>query len=196
MKVPVIEHQIYICSACKHIARRLAFRRAEVPITHWPVTPISVDTLWKERIAARGTWRNGSRRCAADRSTSKREQQQRRLSAGRRQLRRSAASKRLLRNSSLYPSNRLARPVANVRARQVADLTVCEHSPASRDRTPSQSRSTIDRIWSLAGRNRARSLLPNRPSQAMNTEKTNGESTPPAITSFSPVRSGASSPRK
>src|SRR5262249_42294301 len=58
MKVPVIEHQIYICSACKHIARRLAFRRAEVPITHWPVTPISVDTLWKERIAARGTWRN------------------------------------------------------------------------------------------------------------------------------------------
>jgi len=133
---------------------------------------------------------------AADRSTSKREQQQRRLSAGRRQLRRSAASKRLLRNSSLYPSNRLARPVANVRARQVADLTVCEHSPASRDRTPSQSRSTIDRIWSLAGRNRARSLLPNRPSQAMNTEKTNGESTPPAITSFSPVRSGASSPRK
>src|SRR5262249_1305946 len=28
----------------------------------------------------------------------------------------------------------------------------------------------------------------------MNTEKTNGESTPPAITSFSPARSGASSP--
>src|SRR5262249_34958779 len=27
---------------------------------------------------------------------------------------------------------------------------------------------------------------PNRASQAMNTEKTNGESTPPAITSFSP----------
>jgi hypothetical protein len=33
-------------------------------------------------------------------------------------------------------------------------------------------------------------------SQPMNTEKTNGESTPPAITSFSPARSGASSPRK
>jgi hypothetical protein len=33
-------------------------------------------------------------------------------------------------------------------------------------------------------------------SQAMNTEKTNGESTPPAITSFSPARSGALSPRK
>ena len=56
MKVPVIEHQIYMCSACRHIARRLVFRRAEVPITH--SLPISVDTLWKERIAARGTWRN------------------------------------------------------------------------------------------------------------------------------------------
>jgi hypothetical protein len=33
-------------------------------------------------------------------------------------------------------------------------------------------------------------------SQPMNTEKTNGESTPPAITSFSPARRGASSPRK
>ena len=33
-------------------------------------------------------------------------------------------------------------------------------------------------------------------SQAMNTENTNGESTPPAITSFSPARSAASSPRK
>jgi hypothetical protein len=32
--------------------------------------------------------------------------------------------------------------------------------------------------------------------QVMNTEKANGESTPPAITSFSPARSGASSPRK
>src|SRR5215467_5884344 len=32
--------------------------------------------------------------------------------------------------------------------------------------------------------------------QPMNTEKTNGESTPPAITSFSPARSGASSLRK
>ena len=32
--------------------------------------------------------------------------------------------------------------------------------------------------------------------QPMNTEKTNGESTPPAMTSFSPARRGASSPRK
>ena len=33
-------------------------------------------------------------------------------------------------------------------------------------------------------------------SQAMSTEKTNRKSTPPAITSFSPARSGASSLRK
>jgi hypothetical protein len=58
MKVPVIEHQIYMCSACRHIARRLVFRRAEVSITHSPVTPISVDTFWKERVAAPRTWWN------------------------------------------------------------------------------------------------------------------------------------------
>jgi hypothetical protein len=34
MKVPVIEYQIYMCSACRHIARRPVFRRAKVPITH------------------------------------------------------------------------------------------------------------------------------------------------------------------
>jgi hypothetical protein len=56
MKTPVIEHQIYMCSACRHIARRLVFRRAEVPIPH--SLPISVDTLWKERVAAPRTWRN------------------------------------------------------------------------------------------------------------------------------------------
>src|SRR5271166_394962 len=33
-------------------------------------------------------------------------------------------------------------------------------------------------------------------SQPMNTEKTNGEPTPPAITSFSPVRNGALSAQK
>jgi hypothetical protein len=103
MKVPVIEHQIYMCSACRHIARRLVFRRAEVPITHSPVTPISVDTLWKERVAAPEPGGTRSRSCAADRSTSKREQLQRRLLAGRKQLRRSAANKRLLRNRQPAP---------------------------------------------------------------------------------------------
>src|SRR5262245_52485272 len=52
MKVPVIEHQIYMCSACRHIARRLVFSRAKMPITQLPVIPISIDKLWKERVAA------------------------------------------------------------------------------------------------------------------------------------------------
>jgi hypothetical protein len=44
MKVPVIQRQIYMCSACRHIARRLVFRRAKMPITHLPViaTPTRV----------------------------------------------------------------------------------------------------------------------------------------------------------
>src|SRR5262245_36038737 len=58
VKVPVIERQIYMCSACRHIARRLAFTRAKMPITHLPVIPISIDKLWKERVAAPRTWGN------------------------------------------------------------------------------------------------------------------------------------------
>jgi len=44
MKVPVIERRIYMCSACRYIARRLVFRRAKMPITHLPViaTPTRV----------------------------------------------------------------------------------------------------------------------------------------------------------
>jgi hypothetical protein len=58
MKVPVIEHQIYMCSACRHIARRLVFRRAKMPITHLPVIAIPIDKLWKERVTAPRTWGN------------------------------------------------------------------------------------------------------------------------------------------
>jgi len=58
MKVPVIERQIYMCSACRHIARRLVFRRAKMPITHLPVITIPTDKLWKERVAAPRTWGN------------------------------------------------------------------------------------------------------------------------------------------
>jgi hypothetical protein len=52
VKVPVIEHQIYMCSACRHIARRLVFRRTQMPITHLPATTTPIDKLWKERVAA------------------------------------------------------------------------------------------------------------------------------------------------
>jgi len=58
MKVPVIEHQIYMCSACRHIARRLVFKRAKMLITHLPVIATPIDKLWKERVAASRTWGN------------------------------------------------------------------------------------------------------------------------------------------
>jgi len=102
MKAPVIQHQIYMCSACRHIARRLVFRRAEVLITH--SSPISVDTLWNERVAAPRTWRNAVEKLHSRQIDIKeRAAQQRRLLAGRRQLRRSAANKPLLRNRQPAP---------------------------------------------------------------------------------------------
>jgi hypothetical protein len=52
MKVPAFEHQIYRCSACRHIARRLVFSRAKMPITHLPVITTPIDKPWKERVAA------------------------------------------------------------------------------------------------------------------------------------------------
>jgi hypothetical protein len=52
IKVPVIERQIYTCSACRHIAR------TQMPITHLPVTTTPVDTLWKGRVAAPRAWGN------------------------------------------------------------------------------------------------------------------------------------------
>ena len=69
MKVPVIERQIYMCSACRHIAR------TQMPITHLPVIAVPIDKLWKERVVAPRTWGTRSRSSAADSSTSKREQQ-------------------------------------------------------------------------------------------------------------------------
>ena len=58
MKVPVIEHQIYMCSSCRHIARRLVFKRAKTPITHLPVITTPIDKLWEGRVAAPRAWGN------------------------------------------------------------------------------------------------------------------------------------------
>jgi type IV secretory pathway VirJ component len=58
IKVPVIEHHTYMCSACRHIARRLVFRRAKTPITHLPVITTPIDKLWKGRVAAPRAWGN------------------------------------------------------------------------------------------------------------------------------------------
>jgi hypothetical protein len=58
IKVPVIERQIYMCSACRHIARRLVFRRTQMPITHLPATATPIDKFWKEPVTAPRTWGN------------------------------------------------------------------------------------------------------------------------------------------
>ena len=58
MKVPAFEHQIFICSACRHIARRLVFCRAKMPFTHLPVITTPIDKLWKGRVAAPRAWGN------------------------------------------------------------------------------------------------------------------------------------------
>src|SRR5262245_5236748 len=93
IKVPVIEHQIYMCSACRHIARRLVFRRTQMPITHLPATATPIDKLWKERVAAPRTWGNAVEKLHSRQIELKeREQQQPRLLAGRRRSRRSATT--------------------------------------------------------------------------------------------------------
>ena len=58
MKVPVIEHQIYMCSACRHIARRLVFRRTRMSITHLPVIAMPPAKLQNGRVAAPSAWGN------------------------------------------------------------------------------------------------------------------------------------------
>jgi hypothetical protein len=57
IKVPVIERQTYMCSACRHIARRLVFSRAKMPVAHLPVitTPRSRQIDLKERASAAKT---------------------------------------------------------------------------------------------------------------------------------------------
>jgi hypothetical protein len=69
MKVPAFDHHIYRCSACRHIARRLVFRRAKMPITHLPVIAIPTDKLWKERIAAPRTWENAVEKLRSKQAT-------------------------------------------------------------------------------------------------------------------------------
>ena len=98
MKVPVIERQIYMCSACRHIARRLVFRRAKMPVTHLPVIAVPIDELWKERVVAPRTWGNAVEELRSRQIDLKERAAQRRPLAGRRWSRRSAANRRLLRN--------------------------------------------------------------------------------------------------
>jgi hypothetical protein len=58
VKEPTIEHQIYMCSVCRHVARRLVFKRIKMPITRLPVIPIPTEKLWKRYVAAPRTRAN------------------------------------------------------------------------------------------------------------------------------------------
>jgi hypothetical protein len=78
-----------------------------------------------------------------------------------------------------------------------------QHSLIYERTTSRPARLRQERSFTLLGKRSSREERDRKPkpaaepaSQPMNTEKTNGESTPPAITSFSPARRGASSPRK
>jgi hypothetical protein len=141
------------------------FRRAKVPITRWPVIPISIDKLWKERVAAPRTWQNAVEKLRS-RQTDLKERAAAAKIAGWTKAVEKVRSKQaaLAEQAACVLPTALARPVAKIRARQVADLTACERSPASRDRAPSQSRLTTDRIWSLAGRSETetQNVLSNR----------------------------------
>src|SRR5437879_10186371 len=73
-KEPVIERKTYMCSECRHIARRLVFKRVKMPITHLPVIPIPIDKLWNGRVAAPRTWpkpvgKRGNRQTAPKKRT-------------------------------------------------------------------------------------------------------------------------------
>jgi hypothetical protein len=90
---------------------------------------------------------------------------------------------------SLRSSKRLRAPGRKGSSDASRRLTACEPlAGRSRPSAFAVLRLITDRIWPKPNVEPA--------PQPMNTEKTNGESTPPAITSFSPARSGASSPRK
>jgi hypothetical protein len=56
MKAPAFEHQIYMCSVCRHRARRLLFSRAKMPVTNLPVIATLTNDLWKGCVAAPSTW--------------------------------------------------------------------------------------------------------------------------------------------
>jgi hypothetical protein len=147
MKVPVIEHQIYMCSACRHIARRLVFRRAEVSITHSPVTPISVDTFWKERVAAPRTWRN-----AVEQLRSRQIDIKERAAAAKIAGWTKTVEKVRSKQAALAEQAACARPVAKVRARQVGRPHSLRTLSGKSRRSAFAVEIDIDRIWSLAGR--------------------------------------------
>src|SRR5215475_12280775 len=56
VKVPVIEHQIYMCSACRHIARRLVFRRTQNPGERGREAAQQTDRTQRESSSSEDCW--------------------------------------------------------------------------------------------------------------------------------------------
>ena len=56
MKAPAFEHQIYMCSACRHRARRLVFSRVKMAATHVPAIATPTYNLWNGCVAAPSAW--------------------------------------------------------------------------------------------------------------------------------------------
>jgi hypothetical protein len=56
MKVPVIECRTYMCSACRHIARRVVFSRVEKPIPCPAVIPTPIDKVCTAHVAGPSAW--------------------------------------------------------------------------------------------------------------------------------------------
>jgi hypothetical protein len=56
MKAPAIERRVYMCSACKHKARRFGFSRIKMPVTHLPVIATPTYNLWNGCGAAPSPW--------------------------------------------------------------------------------------------------------------------------------------------
>ena len=146
MKVPVIEHQIYMCSACRHIARRLVFRRAEVSITHSPVTPISVDTFWKERVAAPRTWRNAVEELRSRQIDIKERAAAAKIAGWTKTVEKVRSKQAALAEQAACAPGRKGSSKAGRRPHSLRTL-----SGKSR-RSAFAVESDIDRIWSLAGR--------------------------------------------
>ena len=54
--VPGLERHTFKCSACPQLARRVKFRRPQMPVTHLPVIARPTDTLWDGCVAAPSGW--------------------------------------------------------------------------------------------------------------------------------------------
>ena len=54
--VPGLERYTLKCSACPQLARRVKFRRPQMPVTNLPVIARPPDTLWNGSVAAPSGW--------------------------------------------------------------------------------------------------------------------------------------------